>query len=98
MSFTSKTELIDHYENTLGALHVGGHKMIIFPDAALKLIRKYYNFEIMGYVNEPDGVDFYVDPKPLTDKDKREFSEVIAYYKSTGRKKKLQATNNQLHL
>jgi hypothetical protein len=43
----------------------------------------------MGYVNEPDGVDFYVDPKPLTDKDKREISEVIAYYKSTGRKKKI---------
>ena len=43
VSFTSKTELIDHYENTLGATHVGGHKMIIFPDAALKLIRKYYN-------------------------------------------------------
>jgi len=74
VSFTSKTELIDHYENTLGALHVGGHKMIIFPYAALKLIRKYYNFEIMGYVNEPDGVDFYVDPKPLTEKDKREIS------------------------
>ncbi len=45
----------------------------------------------MGYVNEPDGVDLYVDPKPLTDKDKREISEVIAYYKSTGRKKKIAA-------
>ena len=43
----------------------------------------------MGYVNEPDGVDFYLDPKPLTDKNKREISEVIAYYKSTGRKKKI---------
>ena len=43
VSFTSKTELIDHYENTLGAIHVGGHKMIIFPDSAFKLIRKYYN-------------------------------------------------------
>ena len=52
----------------------------------------------MGYVNEPDGVDFYLDPKPLTDKNKREISEVIAYYKSTGRKKKLQATNNPKNL
>jgi len=26
----------------LGAIHVGGHKMVIFLDAALKLITKYY--------------------------------------------------------
>jgi hypothetical protein len=42
VSFTSKTRLIAHYEKTLGAVHVGGHKMIIFPDAALKLINKYF--------------------------------------------------------
>jgi hypothetical protein len=43
ISFTSKTKLISHYEKTLGAVHIGNHKMIIFPDAALKLVIKYYN-------------------------------------------------------
>ncbi len=42
VSFTSKTKLIDHYEKMLGATHVGGHKMVIFPKDALQLIRKYY--------------------------------------------------------
>lgn len=42
VSFTSLTKLIQHYEKTLGAAHVGGHKMVIFPQEALKLIKKYY--------------------------------------------------------
>jgi hypothetical protein len=42
ISFTSKTKLIIHYEKMLGATHVGGHKMVIFPKEALQLIRKYY--------------------------------------------------------
>lgn len=42
VSFQSKTKLIDHYEKSLGAIHVGGHKMVIFPNAALKLIQKYF--------------------------------------------------------
>jgi len=42
VSFTSKTKLIDHYEKTLGATHIGGHKMVIYPQDALKLIRKYF--------------------------------------------------------
>ncbi len=42
ISFTSKTKLVEHYEKTLGATHVGGHKMVIFPQEALKLIRKYF--------------------------------------------------------
>jgi hypothetical protein len=42
VSFVSKTKLIEHYENTLGAVHVGGHKMVIFPGEALKLIKMYY--------------------------------------------------------
>jgi len=44
VSFTSKTRLIEHYEKTLGARHIGGHKMIIFPEEALKLIKKYFPF------------------------------------------------------
>ena len=42
VSFTSKTKLVDHYERALGATHIGGLKMVIFPKEALKLIRKYY--------------------------------------------------------
>lgn len=42
VSFTSKTKLIAHYEKTLGATHVGGHKMVIFPQEALTLIKKYF--------------------------------------------------------
>lgn len=43
VSFTSKTKLIEHYEKTLGAAHVGGHKMVIFPREAHNLIRKYFS-------------------------------------------------------
>jgi hypothetical protein len=42
VSFTSKTKLVEHYEKFLGATHVGGHKMVIFPQEALKLIKKYF--------------------------------------------------------
>lgn len=42
VSFQSKTKLIEHYESSLGATHVGGHKMVIFPKAALQLIKKYF--------------------------------------------------------
>ncbi len=42
ISFTSKTKLIEHYEKTLGAIHIGGQKMVIFPQEALKIIKKYY--------------------------------------------------------
>jgi len=42
MLFTSKTQLIDHYQKTLGAINVGGHPMVINTDSALKLIDKYF--------------------------------------------------------
>jgi hypothetical protein len=42
ISFTSKTKLVTHYEKALGATHVGGQKMVIFPKEALRLIKKYY--------------------------------------------------------
>jgi len=42
ISFQSKTQLIEHYEISLGAVHIGGHKMVIFPQAAMKLIQKYF--------------------------------------------------------
>jgi hypothetical protein len=31
----------------------------------------------MGYVKEPDGIDFVIKSKPLTDKQKRELSAFI---------------------
>lgn len=42
VSFIAKTKLINHYINTLGAVHVGAHRMIINTSAALKLIDKYF--------------------------------------------------------
>lgn len=42
VSFFSKTQLIQHYIDTLGAMHVGGRIMIIDTIAALKLINKYF--------------------------------------------------------
>jgi hypothetical protein len=42
VSFTAKTKLIDHYIRTLGAVHFGGHKMILTREASLKLIDKYF--------------------------------------------------------
>ena len=42
VSFLSKTQLVDHYINTLGAIHLGGRVMIIETQAALKLINKYF--------------------------------------------------------
>lgn len=42
LSFLSKTNLINHYERTLGAAHVGGNLMIINTVSALRLINKYF--------------------------------------------------------
>lgn len=42
VSFIAKTKLIDHYTNTLGAVHVGAQRMVINTEAALKLIDKYF--------------------------------------------------------
>lgn len=42
VSFLSKNKVIEHYEKTLGAVHFGGHNMVITTEAALKLIKKYF--------------------------------------------------------
>lgn len=42
VSFISKTQLIQHYEKSLGAFHFGGRIMIIETQAALRLINKYF--------------------------------------------------------
>jgi len=48
----------------------------------------------MGYVREPDGVDFIVDPKPLSVQDRKKISAIITYYKITG--KKMKATKERI--
>ena len=40
----------------------------------------------MGYIKEPAGIDFVVDPTPLKAADRKRISEIIAYYKATGKK------------
>lgn len=42
VSFIAKTKLIDHYIDTLGAVHFGGHLMVITRESSLKLIGKYF--------------------------------------------------------
>jgi hypothetical protein len=42
ISFLSKTQLIEHYVQSLGAIHIGKQRMIIESQAALKLINKYF--------------------------------------------------------
>lgn len=42
VSFLSKSQLVEHYEKSLGAFHFGGRVMIIDTTAALKLINKYF--------------------------------------------------------
>ncbi len=43
VAFTAKTALIEHYEQTLGAIHFGGGLMIIRQDAADRLCKTYYD-------------------------------------------------------
>ncbi len=42
VSFTAKTKLIAHYEKTLGAYLVGGHRMIVPTKSAQKLVDHYF--------------------------------------------------------
>ena len=43
VAFISKTQLVDHYVESLGAVHFGGRLMIINTNAALRLINRYYS-------------------------------------------------------
>lgn len=42
VSFIAKTQLIEHYSQSLGAIHIGNQRMIIMRETALKLIEKYF--------------------------------------------------------
>lgn len=39
----------------------------------------------MGYIKEPKGVDFIVEPHILTEDDQKIMSRIIADYKATGK-------------
>ena len=43
----------------------------------------------MGYIKEPKGVDFVVEPHVVTTEDRRIISEAIAHYKATGKFKRV---------
>ena len=43
VAFYAKTKLIEHYKNALGAVHVGGHLMVLEGHASLSLVNKYFN-------------------------------------------------------
>ncbi|MBK8627272.1 MAG: hypothetical protein IPN86_17405 [Saprospiraceae bacterium] len=42
VAFVSKTRLLEHYEQSLGAVHLGNSRMVILPMDALNLIRRYF--------------------------------------------------------
>ena len=42
VAFVSKRKLIEHYETTLGAVHIANQRMAILPMEALNLIRRYF--------------------------------------------------------
>ncbi|HMI60691.1 MAG TPA: hypothetical protein VK518_07285 [Puia sp.] len=56
----------------------------------------------MGYIKEPKGVDFVMEPIPLTLQDRQMISNAIALYKATGkitkapRPKKTRATHKKV--
>ena len=43
VAFISKSQLVEHYKQTLEATHFGGRLMIIDTPAALKLVNKYFS-------------------------------------------------------
>lgn len=42
VSFISKSKLVQHYIDILGAINLGGNIMLINTDSAIKLINKYF--------------------------------------------------------
>ena len=48
----------------------------------------------MGHIKEPEGVDFIINGKPLTDKEKRAISEFIKADKEKNAKQKLRKSKS----
>ncbi len=42
VGFISKSQLVEHYQKTLGAVHLGGLRMAIFTHEAAKLVKQYF--------------------------------------------------------
>ncbi len=42
----------------------------------------------MGYIKEPEGVDFIIQSKPLTDKERKEINKFVQGYKAKNAGKK----------
>lgn len=40
----------------------------------------------MGIIKEPKGINFTVDPRPISAQDRKDITEIIAHYKLTGKK------------
>jgi hypothetical protein len=53
------------------------------------------NLEIVGLIKEPEGVDFVIQSKPLTEKQQKELSEFIAKRKLEIKKKVKKSTYSQ---
>jgi len=51
----------------------------------------------MGYIKEPKGVDFVVEPHVVTAEDRRIISEAIAHYKATGKFKRAPKSKRARH-
>jgi hypothetical protein len=47
----------------------------------------------MGYVKEPEGVDFIIKSDPLTDEDRKKISAFIAEYKAKNAPQKSSQTS-----
>jgi hypothetical protein len=83
VAFISKTQLIDHYIESLGAEHVGGLLMIIDSAAALKLINRYFsNIQIMKTKKVELDVDFIGGQTSLTKEEEKAIHEYIKKSKS----------------
>jgi hypothetical protein len=49
----------------------------------------------MGYIKEPKGIDFIINGKPLTDKEKQSISEFIKADKAENNRVVVRATNRR---
>ena len=49
----------------------------------------------MGHIKEPKGVDFIIQSKPLTDKDRTDISEYIRNYKAKQEAKRDRRKTNE---
>lgn len=47
VAFVAKTQLITHYTQSLGAIHFGGHLMVLQPPASAYLVRRYFKESLL---------------------------------------------------